>query len=216
MERTREMRGENLGYNILHDTDGDRPSAEWGYRYWEALDQLRKNNVKHIVVAFPQIMENSVLNLVEVPNQIGKEIGYKNWLYFNSLDFDTYPEYGHPFADYWGIWVSQSCASTVNANQTEECCFEMGGCSTSQAYPPTRQAKLDQRRDDLDPSLAYDVSEFGHLGYQAELGSADPNQPVQDQYKGTWSMWQVTEDHYAVAEFLADKVTDHIESTNVN
>ena len=50
----------------------------------------------------------------------------------------------------------------------------------------------------------------------AELGSADPNQPVQDQYKGTWSMWQVTEDHYAVAEFLADKVTDHIESTNVN
>ena len=67
-----------------------------------------------------------------------------------------------------------------------------------------------------DSSLAYDVSEFGHLGYQAELGSADPNQPVQDQYKGTWSMWQVTEDHYAVAEFLADKVTDHIESTNVN
>ena len=216
MERTREMRGENLGYNILHDTEGERPSAEWGYRYWEALDQLRKNNVKHIVVAFPQIMENSVLNLVEVPNQIGKEIGYKNWLYFNSLDFDTYPEYGHPFADYWGIWVSQSCASTVDANQTEECCFEMGGCSTSQAYPPTRQAKLDQRRDDLDPSLAYDVSEFGHLGYQAELGPADPNQPVQDQYRGTWAMWQVTEDHYAVAEFLADKVTDHIESTNVN
>ena len=29
-------------------------------------------------------------------------------------------------------------------------------------------------------------------------------------------MWQVTEDHYAVAEFLADKVTDHIESMNVN
>ena len=78
MERTREMRGENLGYIVLHDTDGSKPEGEWGYRYWEALDQLKKNKVKHIVVVFPQIMENSVLNLVEVPNQIAKEIGYKS------------------------------------------------------------------------------------------------------------------------------------------
>ena len=158
-------------------------------------------------------MENSVLNLVEVPNQIAKEIGYKNWLYFNSLDFETYPEYGHPFADYWGIWVSKYCASEVNANQTVPCCFEMGGCQGSQVYPPPRQARLDQRRDDLDPSLAFDVSEYGHLGYQFDFGPIDPNQSVQGQYRGTWAMWQVTDDHHAVAEFLAHKVIQHIESS---
>ena len=213
MERTREMRGENLGYIVLHDTDGSKPEGEWGYRYWEALDQLKKNKVKHIVVVFPQIMENSVLNLVEVPNQIAKEIGYKNWLHFDTLDFDTYPEYGHPFADYWGIWVSTSCASPSDTNQSEQCCLTMGGCSTGQSYPPPRQAKLNERRNDLDPSLAYDVSEFGHLGYRSELGAPNLSQSVQDQYSGTWSMWKVTEDHHALAKFLADKVVEHIESS---
>lgn len=213
MERTREMRGENLGYIVLHDTDGSKPEGEWGYRYWEALDQLKKNKVKHIVVVFPQIMENSVLNLVEVPNQIAKEVGYKNWLHFDTLDFDTYPEYGHPFADYWGIWVSTSCASPSNTNQSEQCCLTMGGCSTGQSYPPPRQAKLNERRNDLDPSLAYDVSEFGHLGYRSELGAPNLSQSVQDQYSGTWSMWKVTEDHHALAKFLADKVIEHIESS---
>ena len=213
MERTREMRGENLGYIVLHDTDGEVPAGEWGYRYWEALDQLRENKVKHIVIVFPQIMENSVLNLVEVPNQIAKEIGYKNWLHFDTLDFDTYPEYGHPFADYWGIWVSTSCAIPSDTNQSEQCCLTMGGCSSGQSYPPPRQAKLNERRNDLDPSLAYDVSEFGHLGYRSELGAPNLNQPVQNQYSGTWSMWKVTEDHHALAKFLADKVVQHIEST---
>ena len=213
LERTREMRGENLGYIVLHDTDGSKPEGEWGYRYWEALDQLKKNKVKHIVVVFPQIMENSVLNLVEVPNQIAKEIGYKNWLHFDTLDFDTYPEYGHPFADYWGIWVSKSCAIPSDTNQSEQCCLTMGGCSTGQSYPPPRQAELNERRNDLDPSLAYDVSEFGHLGYRSELGAPNLNQPVQNQYSGTWSMWKVTEDHHALAKFLADKVVQHIEST---
>ena len=213
LERTREMRGENLGYIVLHDTDGSKPEGEWGYRYWEALDQLKKNKVKHIVVVFPQIMENSVLNLVEVPNQIAKEIGYKNWLHFDTLDFDTYPEYGHPFADYWGIWVSKSCAIPSDTNQSEQCCLTMGGCSTGQSYPPPRQAELNERRNDLDPSLAYDVSEFGHLGYRSELGTPNLSQPVQDQYSGTWSMWKVNEDHHALAKFLADKVVQHIEST---
>ncbi len=213
MERTREMRGENLGYIVLHDTDGSKPEGEWGYRYWEALDQLKKNKVKHIVVVFPQIMENSVLNLVEVPNQIAKEIGYKNWLHFDTLDFDTYPEYGHPFADYWGIWVSTSCASPSDTHQSGQCCLTMGGCPTGQSYPPPRQAKLNERRNDLDPSLAYDVSEFGHLGYKSELGPPNLSQPIQDQYSGTWSMWQVTEDHRALAKFLADKVVQHIESS---
>ena len=213
MERTREMRGENLGYIVLHDTDGEVPAGEWGYRYWEALDQLRENKVKHIVIVFPQIMENSVLNLVEVPNQIAKEIGYKNWLHFDTLDFDTYPEYGHPFADYWGIWVSTSCAIPSDTNQSEQCCLTMGGCSSGQSYPPPRQAKLNERRNDLDPSLAYDVSEFGHLGYRSELGAPNLSQPVQNQYSGTWSMWKVTEDHHALAKFLADKVVEHIESS---
>ena len=213
MERTREMRGENLGYIVLHDTDGEVPAGEWGYRYWEALDQLRENKVKHIVIVFPQIMENSVLNLVEVPNQIAKEIGYKNWLHFDTLDFDTYPEYGPPFADYWGIWVSTSCAIPSDTNQSEQCCLTMGGCSSGQSYPPPRQAKLNERRNDLDPSLAYDVSEFGHLGYRSELGAPNLSQPVQNQYSGTWSMWKVTEDHHALAKFLADKVIEHIEST---
>ena len=213
MERTREMRGENLGYIVLHDTDGSKPEGEWGYRYWEALDQLKKNKVKHIVVVFPQIMENSVLNLVEVPNQIAKEVGYKNWLHFDTLDFDTYPEYGHPFADYWGIWVSTSCASPSDTHQSGQCCLTMGGCPTGQSYPPPRQAKLNERRNDLDPSLAYDVSEFGHLGYRSELGVPNLSQPVQDQYSGTWSMWKVTEDHHALAKFLADKVIEHIESS---
>ena len=213
MERTREMRGENLGYIVLHDTDGSKPEGEWGYRYWEALDQLKKNKVKHIVVVFPQIMENSVLNLVEVPNQIAKEVGYKNWLHFDTLDFDTYPEYGHPFADYWGIWVSKSCASPSDTNQSGQCCLTMGGCPTGQSYPPPRQAKLNERRNDLDPSLAYDVSEFGHLGYRSELGVPNLSQPVQDQYSGTWSMWKVNEDHHALAKFLADKVVEHIESS---
>ena len=213
MERTREMRGENLGYIVLHDSDGEVPAGEWGYRYWEALDQLRENKVKHIVIVFPQIMENSVLNLVEVPNQIAKEIGYKNWLHFDTLDFDTYPEYGHPFADYWGIWVSTSCAIPSDTNQSEQCCLTMGGCSTGQSYPPPRQAKLNERRNDLDPSLAYDVSEFGHLGYRSALGAPNLSQPVQNQYSGTWSMWKVTEDHHALAKFLADKVVEHIESS---
>jgi hypothetical protein len=60
--------------------------------------------------------------------------------------------------------------------------------------------------------LAYDVSEFGHLGYRSELGPPNLNQPVQEQYSGTWSMWKVSEDHNAVAQFLADKVMQHIES----
>ena len=165
MERTREMRGENLGFNVLYDTNHERPKGDWGYRYWEALNQLRENGVGHIVVVFPQIMDNSVLNLVEVPNQIAQEIGYMNWIKINVLDFKTYPKIGHPFADYWGVWVNPVCKSMQDPSVTEACCFEMGGCQNDQPYPPHRQTALDQKRNDLDPSLAFDVSPFGHLGY---------------------------------------------------
>ena len=210
LERTREMRGENLGYIFLHDTKNQKPQGDWKFRYWQALEQLRVNGVQHIVVVFPQIMENSVLNLVEVPNQIAKEIGYKNWSKIDQLDFKTYPEVGHPFADYWGIWVKKMCKVSSEQEQSEPCCFKMGGCTNGQPYPPHRQAPLNERRDDLDPSLAFDVSHFGHLGYDSEFGMPSEIQPVQNQFTGTWSMWQVTEDHRAVAEFLADKVVEHL------
>ena len=109
--------------------------------------------------------------------------------------------------------MSKLCANPVDINQSEQCCLTMGGCPTGQTYPPPRQTKLNERRNDLDPSLAYDVSEFGHLGYKSELGPPNLNQPIQNQYSGTWSMWQVTEDHHALAKFLADKVVQHIESS---
>ena len=212
LERTREMRGENLGYILLHDSQNQKPQGDWKFRYWQALEQLRTNGVQHIVVVFPQIMENSVLNLVEVPNQIAKEIGYKNWSKIDQLDFKTYPTVGHPFADYWGIWVKTMCKVSSDPEQSKPCCFKMGGCPNGQLYPPSRQAPLNKRRDDLDPSLAFDVSHFGHLGYDSESGMPSETQPVQNQFTGTWSMWKVTDDHRAVAEFLADKVVEHLET----
>jgi hypothetical protein len=56
------------------------------------------------------------------------------------------------------------------------------------------------------------VSHFGHLGYDSESGMPSETQPVQNQFTGTWSMWKVTDDHRAVAEFLADKVVEHLET----
>ena len=88
----------------------------------------------------------------------------------------------------------------------------MGGCHNGQPFPPSRQAPLNERRDDMDPSLAFDVSHFGHLGYDSESGMPSETQPVQNQFTGTWSMWKVTDDHRAVAEFLANKVIEHLET----
>jgi hypothetical protein len=75
-----------------------------------------------------------------------------------------------------------------------------------------RQTALDKKRNDLDPSLAFDVSHYGHLGYDPSIGPPSQTEPTQSQYNGTWSMWRVEEDHQLVAEFLADKVIQHIES----
>jgi hypothetical protein len=201
-ERTRAMRGENLGDAYLYETD-QLPGGEWGYRYWEALDRLRAAGMQHIVVAFPQILTDSVLNLVELPNQIGKELGYKNWAGMAELDFRTYPQAGHPFADYWGIWVDTTCQVD---GEEQPCCFTMGGCADGRPYPPPRQTPLHEPREDLDPSLAFDVSEFGHLGYDPAAGPADPAAPVQDQYTGTWAIWQPPNDDPEVGRFLADRV----------
>jgi len=199
IERTREMRGEDLGNAWLYESSKQLPGDEWGYRYWAALEYLKNRGVKHIVIGFPQIVTDSVLNLVEFNNQIAKEIGFKNWLYWGTGKNDTYPGIGHPFIDYWGNWVDTMCGA-------EPCCFEMGGCSDGRPYPPPRQTALDKKRGDMDPSLAYDVSEYGHLGYDQNTGAPDASKPVQNQYTGTWAMWTPPNDNPQVGKLLAKYV----------
>jgi hypothetical protein len=202
-ERTREMRGEDLAHSYLHETEQDMPGDEWGYRYWDALEYLKDRGVKHIVVSFPQVATDSVLTLVEYYNQIGKEIGTKTWLYWDTPDNDTYPGVGHPFTDYWGNWVDTDCDG-------EECCFEMGSCNDGRDYPPPRQQPIDKSRTDMDPSLAYDLSDYGHLGYDPETGSPDPNAPVQNQYTGTWAMYVTPSDDPRMGQLLAKHVLNAV------
>ena len=211
LERTRRMRGENLGHAYLYETDAELPTGEWGYLYWDALEYLKKQGVEHVVVAFPQITVDSVLNLVELPNQIAKEIGYRNWLYIDEPDFDTYPDVGHPFADYWGIWVERDCPVPSDTAQSAPCCFEMGGCQDGRPYPPPRLAPADKARNDLDPSLAYDVSEFGHLGYDPDKGAPDRSRAVQNQYTGTWATWSPPNADLRVGGTLAKHVIEYVQ-----
>jgi hypothetical protein len=210
-ERTREMRGENLGEAYLYESDG-MPEGWQGHLYWDALEQLKAQGAQHIVVAFPQIMIDSVLNLVELPNQIGKEIGWRSWARIQSLDFETYPDIGHPFADYWGNWVDTQCPARSGSG-TEPCCFDMGGCADGRPYPPMRTTPANRARDDLDPSLAFDVSDFGHLGYDPARGRPDPQRPVQQQYRGSWDLWQPPNDDPEVAALLADAIIDSVTGT---
>ena len=206
-ERSRPMRGENLGYAALYEQPGVHPQGKWGYRYWEALDYLRADGAEHIVVAFPQIVAESVLNVVEVPNQIGKEVGYRNWLYYEEGDFERYPEVGHPFADYWGIWVDTECR---DGDSTVACCLEMGGCADGRPYPPERQTPPDRRRNDMDPSLGYDIPAYGHIGYDPAQGPPSPDQPVQQQYRGTWAMWRPPNDDPRMAALMAGFIADAV------
>jgi hypothetical protein len=206
LERTREMRGENLGDAWLYESDRF-PEGEQRYLYWDALAELKARGAKHIVVAFPQIMVDSVLNLVEVPNQIGKEIGWRGSQWTADPDFARYPGVGHPFADYWGIWVDTRCPARDGQGE-EPCCFVMGGCGDDRVYPPPRLAPKDQSRDDLDPSLAYDVSAFGHVGYDPSKGAPDDGAPVQEQYRGSWTMWRPPNDDPRVALMLAELVVE--------
>jgi len=155
--------------------------------------------VEHIVIGFTQMDADNNLNLIELPNQVAKEIGYKSWAMWGIGDYSLYPAVGHPFADYWGNWVDTDCGG-------EECCFVMGGCGDGRPYPPPRQTPIDQPRGDLDPSLCFDVSEYGHLGYDDTLGAPDPDMPVQSQYTGTWEMYRPPNDDPRVAELLAKHV----------
>ena len=206
-ERNRPMRGENLGYAALYEQPGVHPAGKWGHRYWDALEFLRKEGVRHIVVAFPQIVADSVLNLVEAPNQIGKEIGYRSWMYYDEGDYIRYPEVGHPFADYWGIWVETECR---DGESTAPCCLELGGCADGRAYPPERQTPADRRRNDMDPSLGYDVPAYGHLGYDPAEGKPSSSQPVQQQYRGSWAMWRPPNDDPRIGALMAKLVLDAV------
>ena len=198
LERTRRMRGETYGYAWLYETGKQMPGDEWGYRYWDGLEYLKNRGVKHIVIGFPQVVTDSALNLIEIYNQIGREIGVKTWLKYGEGDFVTYPGVGNPFADYWGIWVETDCGGIP-------CCFVMGGCDDGRPYPPARQ---NCPRNDLDPSLAFDLSSYGNLGYDPALGAPDENKPVQDQYTGTWALWAPPNDDPRVGRLLAKHVID--------
>jgi hypothetical protein len=153
-----------------------------------------------MVIAFPQLATSSALDLVELPNQMGKEIGIKTWAKWGTGDYEKYPDVGHPFTDYWGNWLFTECDG-------QPCCFTMGGCGDpSRPYPPPRQTPIDEEMNAFDPSLVFDLSDYGHLGYDPALGPPDPNGPVQDQYTGTWDLWAIPNDDPRIGEILARHV----------
>jgi hypothetical protein len=199
VEHSRELRGERIGYAYLYQSDKELPGDEWGYRYWDAFKYLKDRGVKHIVIGVPHTPTDSVLNLVDIPNQLGKEIGIKTWAKWGTGDYENYPDEGHPFADYWGVWADTDCGGVP-------CCFEMGGCGEGRPYPPERQTPMDEEMLSFDPCLVYDLSDYGNLGYDPALGLPDPNGPVQDQYAGTWAMWEAPNDDPRVGKLLAKYV----------
>ena len=209
LERTREMRGEDLGNAWMYESNKQLPGGDHQYRYWDALEMLKNRGVKHIVVIFSQIVIHSALDLVEVPNQIAKEIGWKTWLYAKTGDYTRYPNHGNPFADYWGIWVEKECKA---GDAKQACCFDMGGCKSGGVYPPPRQSPADRAREDVDPSLAFDVPAFGHLGYDVTKGAPSDDKPVQNQYTGTWAMWVPANDDPRMGELLAGEVVKYVKS----
>ncbi len=204
-ERTRAMRGEDLGSAWLYESDKQLPGGDHAYRYWDALDLLRQRGVRHIVVIFSQIVIDSALNLVEVPNQVAKEIGSRSWLYARSLDRRRYPGTGHPFADYWGVWVDTACR-VDGGSGTGPCCLTLGGCGDGRPYPPPRQTPFDEPREDIDPSLAFDIPAWGHLGFDPALGPPNDKAPVQGQYRGTWALWRPPNDDRRMGTLLARQV----------
>ena len=115
---------------------------------------------------------------------------------------------GHPFADYWGIWVNTECA---DGDSKVACCLEMGGCADGRAYPPARQTPSDRRRNDMDPSLGYDVPAYGHIGYDPSLGSPSNDRPVQQQYSGTWAMWRPPNDDPRLGQLMARFIIESLQ-----
>ncbi|MDP7419239.1 MAG: hypothetical protein QF483_05110 [Gammaproteobacteria bacterium] len=69
-------------------------------------------------------------------------------------------------------------AEALDDSVTEDCCFVMGGCPvTGQPYPPERQSLATRAISQLDSHLGFDVSEYGHLGYDSAAGAPDVNAP---------------------------------------
>ena len=81
--------------------------------------------------------------------------------------------------------------------------FVMGGCDDGRPYPPSRQTTLDEAISNIDPSLAFDLSDYGHIGYDPELGPPNQDEPVQDQYSGTWEVAHQANGDPRVGKILA-------------
>jgi hypothetical protein len=141
--------------------------------------------------------------MVELYNQIGKEIGTKTWAQSKKGDYTNYPGSGHPFADYWGNWVDTEIAKGTG---TKTVCLTMGGCKDGGIYPPPRITPLDTKREDMDPSLAFDLSDYGHLGYDPQTGPPSSEKPVQGQYAGTWDLYVPPNGDPRLGQLLAKHV----------
>ena len=141
VEHTREMRGEVYGYAWLYESDKQLPGEEWGYRCWDALEYLKDRGVKHIVISNPQVCTASVLDMVEMPNQIAREIGFKNWATWKTKDYTKYPGVGHPFSDYWGVWAYTDCGEWNLKYVNGTSGFNMGATLTGQTSRATAVIK---------------------------------------------------------------------------
>ena len=206
VERNRAMRGEDIGHAFLYETAQRMPAAPWGHRYWDALDQLRAAGARHIVVVFPHVIISASPSLVELPNQIAKEIGSRSFRPANDVTEPRWPGFGNPFAERWPVTAPRLCRIDGPQSGTRECCYRLGGCGPGQPYPERRQSPLDRPISPFDPALTFDIPAFGHLGYRAEDGPPDNERPVQGQYRGTWSLWAPMDDDPRLADYLADKV----------
>ncbi len=214
LQRTRQMRGEDLGYAFLYESNGAMPPGKWGLRYWDALDRLKKNGVKHIIVAFPQVVVTTTVGQVGLPNQIAKEIGYRGFRPVKSLTIPLWPGFDGPFADHWPPDASRLCRATASPRHeaprdeaaSHECCYRLSGCFGGVTYPETRQTPLGKPMSRLDPELVFDVPPFGHLGYDPGRGLPNSDSPVQGQYAGTWSIWVPLDDDPKLAKHLGKVV----------
>ena len=102
---------------------------------------------------------------------------------------------------------SASAMGSAITTSKPECCFQMEGCSDPlRPYPPPRQTPINQKMSDLDPNLCFDMSEYGHAGYDPSMGDPDPDMPVQDQYTGTWEMYRPPNADARVGQLLARQV----------
>ena len=58
----------------------------------------------------------------------------------------------------------------------------------------------------MDLSLAFDLSDYGHLGYDPARSPPDPGKPVQEQYAGTWDVCAHPNKDPRIGQLLAKHV----------